>query len=76
MLPGPLEAKLSLPGCAFAIATSSWNVFTGSDSGTTSNSGTVATNVIGVRSLVESYGSFSTRLALMAMAPALQIPIV
>ncbi|MGY3537306.1 hypothetical protein ACVIIY_001526 [Bradyrhizobium sp. USDA 4515] len=50
-LPGPEEAKLSLPGCALASATSSFMFLAGTLAATTSISGTVATSVTGARSV-------------------------
>ena len=49
-LPGPEEAKLSLPGCFLASATSSSMFLAGTFSATTSISGTLATSVTGARS--------------------------
>ena len=50
-LPGPVEAKLSLPGCALASASSSFMLLAGTLVATTSISGTLATSVMGARSL-------------------------
>jgi len=50
MLPGPEEAKLSLPGCALASATNSFMLLAGTLVATTSISGTLATSVTGCRS--------------------------
>ena len=52
--PTPAEAKLSLPGCAFASATSSSILFAGTLLATTSISGTVTTRVIGAKSRATS----------------------
>ena len=59
MLPGPDDAKLSLPGCDFASATSSCMLLAGTLVATTSISGTLATNVIGCRSLERVVGDLS-----------------
>ena len=48
--PGPVEAKLSCPGFAFASASNSGIDFAGTLLATTSNSGTLATSVTGFRS--------------------------
>ena len=50
MLPGPVEAKLSLPGFDFASATNSAMFFAGTSVATTSISGTLATSVMVCRS--------------------------
>lgn len=54
VLPGPAEAKVSLPGRARAAATSSWKLRTGDCAGTTTTSGSLAASVIGAKSRIVS----------------------
>ncbi len=76
MPPVPVDAKFSLPGDALASAMNSADVFAGTVDATTAISGTRTTSPIGARSLVESYGTDFSRLALIASGPALPMPIV
>src|SRR4029079_7266367 len=61
-VPLPDDAKLSLPGFAFAYAISSCTDLNGNDGLTTSTFGTPATRITGAKSLTWSYGIFLYRL--------------
>ena len=50
VVPVPADAKLSLPGCAFASCTSSASDLAGTDGCTTAMNGMVAINVTGAKS--------------------------
>src|SRR6185369_11970374 len=62
----PGEAMLSLPGFAFEYAISSFGVFAGTDGCTTAMIGTVATRLIGAKSLTGSQGSLSKNAGAVA----------
>jgi hypothetical protein len=57
MVPTPLEAKLRAPGRAFAIAMKSLTVLTGSDEGTTTICGELATMATAAKLATGSYGT-------------------
>jgi hypothetical protein len=61
-LPVPAEAMVSLPGSAFARATSSATVFIGAPGLTTRMKGVDAIETTGAKSLSGLYGFFGLRL--------------
>ena len=67
--PVPPEAKLSLPGCDFAKSINSFTDFTGRLGCTSSTYGADAAKVIGVKSLLVSYGADFTRCGTIASGP-------
>ena len=59
-MPAPLLANVSLPGCFFASSTNSASVCAGTEAAlTTTRLGIVAISVMGAKSRIGSYGSFS-----------------
>ena len=58
VVPTPAEAKVSLPGCARASATSSGTLLAGTSLLTTRTLGVKQSCVIGAKSLTGSNGSF------------------
>src|SRR5256885_13594261 len=66
-LPTPAEAKLSVPGFAFASAISSRTVRTGVEGWTTRILGVEATRLTGAKSATGSKGRFLNKLTLIAL---------
>jgi hypothetical protein len=65
-LPTPDDANESLPGSAFALATSSRTLFAGKSGATMRMCGVAATGASGTRSVSARYGRFGSAAALIA----------